>query len=131
MLRLDSMSGIGSRHSSVVPSRNGRPLFVVLEGVNDVVFLKQIAAVLRHRDPTIPDLDRMDCDGTVVFVPIGGGDVRLWAYRQRNMVERLIGLLKESRRIFSRFEKTAKNFGGMLKLAFIQQYLRYDVNLAF
>jgi transposase len=46
------------------------------------------------------------------------------AYRQRNIVERLIGWLKESRRIFSRFEKTAKNFGGMLKLAFIQRYLR-------
>lgn len=53
------------------------------------------------------------------------------AYRQRNIVERLIGWLKESRRIFSRFEKTAKNFGGMLKLAFIQQYLRYDVDLTF
>ncbi len=52
-------------------------------------------------------------------------------YRERNIVERLIGWLKESRRIFSRFEKTAKNFGGMLKMAFIQQYLRYDVELAF
>jgi transposase len=46
------------------------------------------------------------------------------AYRQRNIVERLIGWIKESRRIFSRFEKTAKNFGGMLKMAFIRRYLR-------
>ena len=38
------------------------------------------------------------------------------AYRRRNIIERLIGWLKESRRIFSRFEKTAKNFGGMLRL---------------
>ena len=53
------------------------------------------------------------------------------AYRQRNVIERLIGWLKESRRIFSRFEKTAKNFGGMLKMAFIQQYLRYDVQIQF
>ena len=45
-------------------------------------------------------------------------------YRKRNVVERLIGWLKENRRIFSRFEKTAKNFGGMLKMAFIRQYLR-------
>ncbi len=52
-------------------------------------------------------------------------------YRRRNIVERLIGWLKESRRIFSRFEKTAKNFGGMIKMAFIQQYLRYDVQLVF
>jgi transposase len=49
------------------------------------------------------------------------------AYRRRNIVERLIGWLKESRRIFSRFEKTAKNFGGMIKLAFIRQYLTYNI----
>lgn len=46
------------------------------------------------------------------------------AYRRRNIVERLIGWLKECRRIFSRFEKTAINFGGMLKMAFIQRYLK-------
>ena len=45
------------------------------------------------------------------------------AYRQRNIIERLIGWLKECRRVFSRFEKNAKNFGGMVKMAFIQRYL--------
>lgn len=47
------------------------------------------------------------------------------AYRRRSMVERLIGWLKESRRIMTRFEKTAINFGGMVKLAFIRRYLRW------
>lgn len=46
------------------------------------------------------------------------------AYRRRNIIERLIGWLKECRRVFSRFEKTAKNFGGMIKMAFIERYLR-------
>lgn len=46
------------------------------------------------------------------------------AYRRRNIVERLIGWLKESRRIFARFEKTAKNFGGFIKMAFIHRYLK-------
>ena len=46
------------------------------------------------------------------------------AYRRRNIIERLIGWLKESRRIFSRFEKTARNFGGFIKMAFIHRYLR-------
>lgn len=46
------------------------------------------------------------------------------AYRRRSIVERLIGWLKESRRIMTRFEKTAMNFGGMVKLAFIDRYLR-------
>jgi len=48
------------------------------------------------------------------------------AYRQRNIVERLIGWLKECRRVFSRFEKTAKNFLGMIHVAFIQRYLRSE-----
>lgn len=50
------------------------------------------------------------------------------AYRRRNIVERLIGWLKENRRICSRFEKTAKNFGGFLKMAFIHRYLRIATN---
>jgi len=46
------------------------------------------------------------------------------AYRDRNIIERLIGWLKESRRILTRFEKTAKNYLGMLKVAFIHRYMR-------
>ena len=46
------------------------------------------------------------------------------AYRRRSIVECLIGRLKECRRICSRFEKTAKDFGGMIKVAFIQRDLR-------
>lgn len=46
------------------------------------------------------------------------------AYRDRNIVERLIGWLKECRRIFSRYEKTAKHFLGMIHMAFIQRYLK-------
>ena len=45
-------------------------------------------------------------------------------YRGRNSIERLIGRLKECRRIFSRFEETAKNFGGMIKTAYIQRHLK-------
>jgi transposase len=41
------------------------------------------------------------------------------AYRRRSIVECLIGWLKECRRVFSRFEKTAKNFGGIIRIAFI------------
>lgn len=46
------------------------------------------------------------------------------SYRKRNIVERIIGWIKENRRVFSRFEKTAKNFGGMIKMAFIRCYLK-------
>ena len=53
------------------------------------------------------------------------------SYRDRNIIERLIGWLKENRRIFSRFEKTAKNFGGFIKMAFIQRYLKLATERAF
>jgi hypothetical protein len=43
------------------------------------------------------------------------------AYLERNIIERLVGWLKESRRIFSRFEKTAKNYAGMMTIALIQR----------
>ncbi|MBA3312392.1 MAG: transposase [Planctomycetaceae bacterium] len=45
-------------------------------------------------------------------------------YRRRNIVERLIGWLKECRCVFARFEKTAINFAGMIKMAFIGRYLK-------
>ena len=45
-------------------------------------------------------------------------------YRRRNIVERVIGWLKEYRRVFSRFEMSAKNFGGMLRIGFIQRDMR-------
>jgi transposase len=66
--------------------------------------------------PVIPSKENQDRDARPV-------EFDRDAYRRRNIVERLIGWLKESRRIFSRFEKTAKNYGGMLKMAFIQFYL--------
>lgn len=71
----------------------------------------------REIKPVIPSKENEDRDARLVKF-----DRK--AYRRRNIVERLIGWLKEARRIFARFEKTAKNFGGFVKLAFIQRYLR-------
>lgn len=67
--------------------------------------------------PVIPSKDNEDRDARPV-------EFDKEAYRQRNIIERLIGWLKESRRVLTRFEKTAKNFLGIIKLAFIRRYLR-------
>ena len=67
--------------------------------------------------PVIPSKENEDRDSRAVEF-----DKEL--YRQRAIIEQLIGWLKESRRIFSRFEKTAINFGGFLKIAFMQRYFR-------
>lgn len=42
-------------------------------------------------------------------------------YRNRNVIERLVGWLKESRRIGTRYEKLAINFLGMVHLAMLRQ----------
>lgn len=46
------------------------------------------------------------------------------AYRGRNVVERCVGRLKNCRRIATRYEKLAVNFGAMVTLAMISIYLR-------
>jgi transposase len=45
-------------------------------------------------------------------------------YRQRNVVERLVGWLKEHRRIATRFDKLASGFLAMVKLSFMRRYFR-------
>ncbi len=67
--------------------------------------------------PVIPSKSNEDRDSR----PVPFDDE---SYRKRNIVERIIGWIKENRRVFSRFEKTAKNFGGMIKMAFIRCYLK-------
>ena len=46
------------------------------------------------------------------------------AYRRRNVVERCVGWLKESRAVATRFDKLAVNYLATVKLAMLQRYLR-------
>jgi transposase len=45
-------------------------------------------------------------------------------YRERNKVERCVGLFKQFRRVATRYEKTARNFLGMVLLTAITIWLR-------
>jgi transposase len=45
-------------------------------------------------------------------------------YRRRSIVEQMIGWLKECRRVATRFEKRARHYLSMVKLAMIGRYLR-------
>ncbi len=44
-------------------------------------------------------------------------------YRERNVIERAVGHLKEHRRIGTRSEKLAESYLAMVKLAFVERYL--------
>jgi transposase len=45
-------------------------------------------------------------------------------YRRRSTIEQCIGWLKECRAVATRYEKLALNYLGLVKLAFIERYLR-------
>ncbi len=46
------------------------------------------------------------------------------AYRERNLVERFIGRIKEFRRVATRYDKTARNFLSTVRLAISRFLLR-------
>lgn len=45
-------------------------------------------------------------------------------YKSRNVVERCFGVLKELRRVATRYEKTARNYLAMVKLGSIRLFLK-------
>lgn len=47
-------------------------------------------------------------------------------YRRRSIIECCISWLKECRRVATRFEKLARNFLAVIKVAIIQRYLRRE-----
>lgn len=46
------------------------------------------------------------------------------AYRERNVVERALGHLKECRRVATRHEKLAESYRAMVQLAILSRYLK-------
>ncbi|MBI3860966.1 MAG: ATP-dependent endonuclease [Planctomycetia bacterium] len=60
-------------------------LIVVVEGGNDIRFLKRISLILNAADPELPDLKALEHAGQLLFLPMGGSNVRYWT-------ERLAGL---------------------------------------
>jgi len=54
-------------------------VFFGVEGKHDINFLKRISAILAVAEPDIPDLGAAERDGTLVFVPLAGSNLELWA----------------------------------------------------
>lgn len=56
-------------------------VFVGVEGKWDIEFLKRISKILHAADITIPDLGAEEAAGRLLFVPLGGSSMELWANR--------------------------------------------------
>jgi hypothetical protein len=56
-------------------------ILLVVEGMNDIAFLRRISLVLHDADGSLPNLAEMEQRGELIFVPFGGGHVRAWSDR--------------------------------------------------
>lgn len=56
-------------------------VFVVVEGRHDIEFLKRISRILHEHDAQLPDLERLEQESQIIFVPTGGGDLASWTRR--------------------------------------------------
>lgn len=56
-------------------------IFVGVEGPHDISFLCGMSQMLIAAGESVPDLERLELDGELVFVPLGGSNMALWASR--------------------------------------------------
>ncbi|MFG0261594.1 MAG: IS5 family transposase, partial [Novipirellula sp. JB048] len=71
----------------------------------------------RKIEPVIPSKSNEDRDARAI-------EFDKASYRQRCIVEQVIGWLKECRRVATRYEKLARNYLSMVKLSMVGRYLR-------
>jgi hypothetical protein len=67
-------------HLSRQPSQLINQVLVVVEGANDIEFLRRISAILHREDPRLPDLAELERRGALCLIPTGGAP-RQWTFR--------------------------------------------------
>ena len=60
-------------------------VFIGVEGKTDVPYLKNISRVLAEAGHDVPNLDRLEIDGEIIFTPFGGSGLALWCNRLANL----------------------------------------------
>lgn len=60
-------------------------LFIGVEGPNDIAFLQTISTVLRTGGVDVADLGKMELNGELIFVPLGGSTLLHWSSRLKNL----------------------------------------------
>ena len=73
----------------------GLPLLIVVEGENDIHFLKAISSILHRDNADLPDLAQLTAERRAIFLPTGGNNLSEW-------VSRAISLRKRAFFLFDR-----------------------------
>lgn len=65
----------------VLPDHTVR-VFIVVEGIHDVTFVKNLCKMFRAHGAAVPDIEALELSGEIVFVPSGGANnLALWSSR--------------------------------------------------
>ncbi|HYE06700.1 MAG TPA: ATP-binding protein [Planctomycetota bacterium] len=75
------------RALGVLPDNQVR-LFIAVEGQHDISFLTGISEILHARDSSLPNLDDLEEKGEIIFVPLGGSNLKLWVTRLEKLNRR-------------------------------------------
>ena len=68
----------------VLPDNSVR-LFIAVEGPNDIAFLQGISVALKEAGLDVPNLEEMELNGAVIFIPLVGSNLALWSSRLKNL----------------------------------------------
>ena len=132
-----SRGGFGTKIHLAVDSL-GNPVSIHLSPGQDAD-ITHAAALLGEQEPQAVLADKgYDSDAFAATVEARGAEVVIPSrknrkeprvydvilYKERNKVERCVGLLKQCRRVATRYEKMARNFLGMVLLAATMIWLR-------
>jgi putative ATP-dependent endonuclease of the OLD family len=85
------------RTLGVIPDHSVR-LFIGVEGINDIDFLKRISTVLITAGENVLDLSALEDQGKLIFIPLGGSNLSIWTHR-------LAGLNRPEFHLFDRDEQ--------------------------
>ena len=69
-----------SESLGVLPDHNVK-IFIGVEGPHDIIFLTGMARILRAAGEDVPDLEQLEVDGELIFIPLGGSNLAVWSSR--------------------------------------------------
>jgi putative ATP-dependent endonuclease of OLD family len=78
----DEINAVISRSLGVLPDHNVK-LFIGVEGKTDIPFLKNMSKVMLAAGENVPNLEELELNGELIFVPFGGSALVLWSNRLR------------------------------------------------
>jgi putative ATP-dependent endonuclease of OLD family len=60
-------------------------VFIGVEGKTDIPFLKNISKMLSESGVEVPNLEQLELDGKLIFIPLGGSGLAHWCNRLHNL----------------------------------------------